>query len=180
MLGQRPRWWTSIKTTLSQRLVFAGHTRHWPHTATILGRSLARWPTIEPTLIQQSVFTGFCNTISGRDVGHTMSIMGIKIQSCNFLCQCKESMDQNTMETVMRDRYYGRSTCNGRPPLCRPPSKHGEFAQYHLNVGPPSTLAQHWNSIGRMSRVCWATCYRIPPLCRPTCYGRPPSMETDL
>ena len=36
------------------------------------------------------------------------------------------------------------------------PSKHGAFIQSCFNVGPPSsTLAQYWNSIGWMSRVCW-------------------------
>ena len=38
------------------------------------------------------------------------------------------------------------------------PSKHGAFTQCCFNVGPPSsTLAQHWNSIGWMPRVCWGT-----------------------
>ena len=35
-------------------------------------------------------------------------------------------------------------------------SKHKAFTQCCVNVGPTSsTLAQHWNSIGRMPRVCW-------------------------
>ena len=39
-----------------------------------------------------------------------------------------------------------------------PPGKHGAFTQCCFNVGPASkTVAQHWNSIGWMSRVCWAT-----------------------
>ena len=36
------------------------------------------------------------------------------------------------------------------------PSKHVAFTQCWFNVGlSSSTLAQHWNSIGWMSRVCW-------------------------
>ena len=35
-------------------------------------------------------------------------------------------------------------------------SKHGAFTQCCFNVVPPSsTLAQHWNSIGWMPRLCW-------------------------
>ena len=43
-----------------------------------------------------------------------------------------------------------------------PPSKHGSLNQYCINVGPPSsTLAQHWNSIRWMSRVCWVGMSRV-------------------
>ena len=36
------------------------------------------------------------------------------------------------------------------------PSKHWTFTRCCFNVGPASkTVAQHWNSIGWMSSVCW-------------------------
>ena len=47
MLGQRRRGWKNIKTTLAQRLVFAG------------SQSVCYvWPNIEPTLIQRLVSAG--------------------------------------------------------------------------------------------------------------------------
>ena len=39
------------------------------------------------------------------------------------------------------------------------PSKHGAFTQCDFNAGPASkTVAQHWNHIGWMLRVCWKLC----------------------
>ena len=62
----------------------------------------------------------------------------------------------------------GRSDCSIDPshriyPRQLLPSKHETFAQCCFNVGPAfPTLAQHWNSIGRMPRVCWVAS-PIPP-----------------
>ena len=55
------------------------------------------------------------------------------------------------------------------PPMKEPyrvairlPCEHEAFTQCCFNVGPPSsTLAQHWNSIGWMSRVCWVVFIEI-------------------
>ena len=63
MLAQRLRRWPSIKSALSQRLIFAdidkpftANMRRWPNVGLLLGQRRRRWANSKPTVGQRLMF----------------------------------------------------------------------------------------------------------------------------
>ena len=100
--------------------------------------SSPRWPNVEPTLGERLVFVG-CLIVHAH-------------YSTELLCFVPSFWG---LHSIRRASKSPLKTCFVPIPQC-PPNKHETSTQCWANVGPPSTtLAQHWSSIGSMSRVYW-------------------------